>query len=84
MTTTQQAHAERQDRYLEAAAQAITSHDPAVTPYLTTTCPECGWEDSANHGRVRDYITLGCEGYWVISPNVLGISMLLWQDWTEA
>jgi hypothetical protein len=29
------------------------------------------------------YVVVGCEGYWVIDPTVVGMARVDWQDWTK-
>jgi len=50
-------------------------HDPAVQPYLSPICPECGHIPEPEDGIhiVLGAVVISCEGYWVINPNVVGI-----------
>lgn len=62
--------------------------------YLTDVCPECGdTQFMIDHGQ--DHIitvtpsgalavVIGCEGFWVINPNEVGMGNDMWQDWTTA
>jgi hypothetical protein len=65
----------------------------AAGPWLTSTCPECAEpvegdglviapEGTHAHVVIAGYVLLGCEGYFVISPAVLGIDRA-WSDWTQ-
>lgn len=67
--------------------------------YLINTCPECGstfttWTDAtsdlhiviniANDWEPKKYaVIVGCEGYWVINPEVVGVDASNWEDWTD-
>ena len=64
---------------------------------LTNTCPECGetidtYLDAATsddphlvYGTTSDTfaILVGCEGYWVVNPELVGLPRGEWQDWTD-
>ncbi len=80
---------EREDRaakdltaYLAAVLAAMMRHDPRVAPYLSPICPECDElpppEDGV-HLVLGATVAVGCEGYWVINPNVVGIPNPHWQ-----
>ena len=66
------------------AAYAALRGDPAVAPYLTARCPECGnASEPSNHVHdAAGHVLIGCERYHVINPNVLGIVTPNWMDWT--
>jgi hypothetical protein len=69
--------------------------DPAtLAPWRTRVCPECegvitgdGFvPDEATGGEfahvvVDGSVVLGCEGYFVVSPAVLGLDPGQWEDW---
>ena len=78
--------------YLRRVRQA----DPAViAPYRTGTCPECE-EPAAGEGLVLcgdgefahvvldGAVVLGCEGFWIVNPAVLGMDPGSWEDWRPA
>lgn len=80
------------DRYLAAARAAIDAgpdREPSVAPWLTPVCQECevrveGYpfpDHVALHVTHAGYVLIGCEGYWQINPNRLGIESPNWQDW---
>ena len=68
--------------YLAAVTRAMMSSDTRVAPYLSPICPECGQlagpEDGV-HIMLGAVVVVGCEGYWVINPNVFGIPSPNWQ-----
>lgn len=79
-------------RYL---AQTLRDSTP-VRPWQTTICPECGDIPTPNrmgglHGdspytHILDadgFVLVGCEGYHVINPNVIGMENPNWHDWHE-
>lgn len=81
-------------KYAIAASEHIKGHSDKyalVQPYLTRVCPECNcsiaWADDPDHLTIQDPITdhqvvvIGCEGYWVINPNIIGIPSPNWMDW---
>lgn len=73
-----------------AGAQAALHMDLIPSQYLTTTCPECGDEvtnDITAHVVIIDreetqFVIVGCEGYWVINPEIIGMDREGWSDWT--
>lgn len=54
---------------------------------LTRTCPECGahvYPGDPNHVLTSDgYVVVGCEGYWTVNPNLVGVYAPNWCDWRE-
>jgi hypothetical protein len=68
--------------YLAAVMRAMMRSDTRVAPYLSPICPECGQlagpEDGV-HIVLGAVVVVGCEGYWVINPNVVGIPSPNWQ-----
>ncbi len=68
--------------YLAAVIRAMMRHDPAITAYLSPTCPECGQHaqpEDGVHVVLGAAVVVGCEGYWVINPNAVGIPNPNWQ-----
>jgi hypothetical protein len=68
--------------YLAAVIAAMTRRDPNIAGYLSPTCPECGHcarPDDGAHITLGDAVVVGCEGYWVINPNTIGIPRPQWQ-----
>ena len=76
----------------ELAEEKLTQ----LTPYLTSTCCECDEEIIAGestvvitadgqfaHLVIEGYVIIGCEGYWLIDPNLLGLDDPNWDDWTK-
>jgi hypothetical protein len=68
--------------------------DPAViAPYRAALCPECdelpaGADglvpcDGGTHAHVviDHAVILGCEGFFVIDPAVIGMDRGSWEDW---
>jgi len=71
-------------RYLAAAVAAIDAGDDSIEPWLTCECDECGEEPDAtdpDHVLHAGYVLIGCEGYWHIDPNRLGIPSPRWENW---
>lgn len=72
--------------YLRRVRQA----DPAtLAQYRTETCPECGDPVEGDglvlcddgefaHVVLGGSVVLGCEGYWVVNPAVLGMDAGSW------
>ncbi|MFC4507043.1 MULTISPECIES: hypothetical protein [Streptomyces] len=58
-----------------------------VAPYMRADCPECDysvdWNDKESHVVVGSAVVIGCEGYYVVDPNVVGLSAPNWCDWRE-
>jgi hypothetical protein len=68
--------------YLAAVITALMRRDPALDPYVSPICPECGQipePDDDGHSVLGAVVVIGCEGYWVINPNVVGIHRPTWQ-----
>jgi hypothetical protein len=59
-----------------------------IEPYLTSVCTECDTHvapsDPDGHVMVGSSVVVGCEGYWLVDPNAVGISMPHWDDWRKA
>lgn len=88
-----QAAANELAAYVAKAQAAIL--DGTIKPEnLAVTCTECGVEatevqddDDAYHVLAQTpkghiVVVLGCEGYWMVDPNVLGFDRPNWQNWT--
>ena len=61
-----------------------------IAPWLTTTCVECKEvpaPDDLHHVIVETligrYVVIGCELYWVINPEALGLKRGRWCDWQD-
>jgi hypothetical protein len=68
--------------YLAAVIRALLRRDQALQPYLSPVCPECGQvpgQDDGDHVVLGAAVVIGCEGYRVINPNVVGIPSPNWQ-----
>lgn len=68
--------------YLAAVIAAMMRHDPRVVSFLSPICPECGQLADAEGGLhvvLGAAVVVGCEGYWVIDPNTVGIPKPNWQ-----
>jgi len=63
---------------------------------LTNRCPECGETIDTYLSAASDdphlvyqntsdtfVILIGCEGYWVVNPELIGLPRGEWQDWTD-
>lgn len=70
------------DAYVYAVVAALARRDPALGPYVSPICPECDQipdPDDDGHVVLGAVVVIGCEGYWVINPNVVGIHCPTWQ-----
>jgi hypothetical protein len=79
--------------YLAAVIKAVVTEGRTEIP-LTTTCPECGdavdqfgeSERGGPHHLVIETtsdtyaVVVGCEGYFVVNPNLVGIDSPMWSD----
>jgi hypothetical protein len=73
-------------RYLVAVCTALDTGTLHPDARRTMTCPEC--DDHVNLLHDSDHILwdgpggpvliIGCEGYWVINPNLVGIDSPNW------
>ena len=76
-------HADRErTAYLAAVIRALMRRDPTLEPYLSPICPECNEipeQEDGIHIVLGAVVVIGCEGYWVINPNVVGIHRPNWQ-----
>lgn len=75
-------------QYIERIEQAIEQGRTGVCQSLTRVCPECELEVDAmidehewEHGMIGPWVIVGCEGYYVIDPNLVGIDSPNWSDW---
>lgn len=84
-------------RYLTAAHQEIVFRGNPNSIPTTSTCPECGADFDSRVDAMSDNdgahvvlelsgdvfaVIVGCEGYWVVNPNLLGIHSPNWSDGT--
>ncbi|MFL4491699.1 hypothetical protein ACJ6WD_10635 [Streptomyces sp. VTCC 41912] len=71
------------EAYLSAVRQAPLA---LIERYLTSVCTECDEHvvpsDLDGHVLIGSSVVIGCEGYWLVDPNVVGISNPNWSDWT--
>ena len=70
--------------YVAKAQQAVSTADPLIRPWETQRCPECGQKidrPDGDHIMSSGRVLVGCEGFFVINPNVLGILNPDWKDW---
>jgi hypothetical protein len=69
--------------YHEAFLNSDVRRIEAISPWATPYCPECGELNPTddNHLTFEGIVLIGCEGYFVINPNVLGITNTRWCDW---
>ncbi len=91
MTNTESPTDEFRDAYVSKAIAMIESWlrsspgtQSPVIEYLTEICPECECEpsdDSPWHIVYAGFVLVGCEGYYVINPNILpGFAAPNWHD----
>ncbi len=76
------AAARERTAYLAAVITALMRKDPALQPYLSPLCPECDQmpePEDGIHVVLGAAVVIGCEGYRVINPNVVGIPSPNWQ-----
>ncbi|MFK0015704.1 hypothetical protein [Streptomyces sp. NPDC091027] len=70
--------------YLAAVRSAPVD---VIAPYMRVDCPECdfdvSWNDNEDHVVVGSAVVIGCEGYYVVDPNVVGVPTPDWCDWRE-
>lgn len=80
------------DAYITSVFKAVNGRDgihPEVARYLTDRCTECGRVIGLfDDGHVvierpdgRTAVIVGCEGYRIVNPNVVGINAPNWSDW---
>lgn len=80
--------------YLDRATRAI--NEGKIEIPLTDRCQECGDRITTYLGAAGDdphlvmqttsdtyAVLVGCEGYWQVNPELLGMLGTMWQDWTE-
>jgi hypothetical protein len=77
--------------YLMAVIQTVVIEGRTDIP-LTTTCPECDERvdmfGGYNHISVAltegtHAVVIGCEGYWIVNPALVGIDSPNWSDWAK-
>jgi hypothetical protein len=81
-------------RYVTAAHEALVIRGNPNSVATTSTCPECGSEFDSRVDAMSDNdgahlilelsgdvfaVIVGCEGYWVINPALIGIPADNWQ-----
>lgn len=70
--------------YLDAG-NAYFARPDAVLPARPTWCPECGSADATYCDGDHTFdltdrvLLIGCEGYWTVDPNMLGLDCPGWQ-----
>lgn len=81
--------------YLMKAIQAINLGKTEIP--LTNRCPECNeaidtYLDAADYANGHIVyqttsdtfvILVGCEGYWTINPELIGLPRDMWMDWQD-
>lgn len=76
--------------YIDAVAERLQDAPETLARWTTGVCPECGTRPGptepdpdrfAEHAMIRETVVIGCEGYWVINPNAVGIDSPNWHDW---
>lgn len=70
--------------YVDAVKAILQSEAFDLSPYITGACPECEQCPTPDDGEhimdaTGSFVLVGCEGYWVVNPNVVGISAPNWQ-----
>lgn len=76
-------------KYIELANASFAEEKIPPTE-LTTTCPECGMEPAEPdtdeyHEFIENtrFVLIGCEGYHIINPNLVGVPRPNWCDWKD-
>lgn len=74
-------HTLEADYYVECVIEAYV--DGRIKP-TRTVCPECGKAPgeagtAGEHRMVDGYVVVGCEGYFVVDPNSVGIYSPGWE-----
>ncbi len=85
-----ESNGDREADYVEAAGEQIRRDRASVEKWMTDVCPECGEQvDEFSEDHIVDeledgqqVLLIGCEGFWLINPNMVGIDSPNWQDWT--
>jgi len=70
--------------YIARAQEAIAMMAEDIRPWLTKRCDECNgvpMEPDGEHVMQDGYVVVGCEGYWHVNPNALGMNEESWNDW---
>lgn len=80
---------DEQDGYLAAVADALACGADGAARlgrYLTTMCPECDAQPGSEFDHhvlsLDGHVLIGCEDYFVVNPNLVGLNRPLWDDWT--
>lgn len=59
----------------------------ALLEHLTERCPECSQVptglDQQVHRMHDGTVIIGCEGYWVIDPGLVGLATGNWMDFRD-
>lgn len=73
------------DAYVAAVVAALTAGKLATSD-LRHDCPECGETPALDakgtgnpHRLVGSFVVVGCEGYYVVNPNLVGIACPSWE-----
>lgn len=83
--------------YLTKVTKALDDGNLLAFPHDTvgSKCPECGddvwladsehvyWTDDHPHQDPRVVVIVGCEGYWIVNPALVGIDKPSWQPVTD-
>lgn len=80
-------HSSSANDYVDAVREAFSQGDSFLMDELNPPmrCPECGRKPSAeplearHHRMIGPYVIVGCEGYFTVNPNLVGIPSKNWE-----
>jgi hypothetical protein len=76
-------------RYIINAIAAIDDENALIETHIGNYCPEC--DENINSLAINEdahilydgKLLIGCEGYFLINPNLLGIYSPQWSFWKD-
>lgn len=83
--------------YVTSVIDQVKKDHMVLAEYLSSKCPDCdgkiygprhmnptqkSWHLIIKHDG-HEFVVVGCEGYFVVNPNLVGISSPNWDDWTK-
>lgn len=72
------------NKYAETVYDALPSLEESHPEALRKKCPECAEVvdealDPATHTVMDGYVIVGCEGYFVVDPELVGLPRGNWE-----
>ena len=61
--------------------KAIARKSPDYCPECDRNVPEDCDDSEFPHRYAAGVLVVGCEGYFVVDPNLMGFNMPAWLDW---